>query len=248
MFLKFKTIDNIRDMGGVKTADGRVLLYKRLLRSSDLHRLSSDELAILKSEYQLRVVIDFRSTNSTVARKDRLDETIKYFHKYTLDFLEKNSYTRDIKVDPDEFFKGVYRSLALREEAIDAYAKFFRILIDNDQGTILWHCTSGKDRTGIAAALLLWVLGCDMKTIYQEHFRTNEVTLPMLERKLQELRPDDNEAIKYYKAYYIAKKEYIDEYFHAIIEHFNSVDDYIKKQIKVSELEKSQLRERFLSK
>lgn len=248
MFLKFQTIDNIRDMGGVKTTDGHLVLSKRLLRSSDLHRLSLEELAILKKEYQLKVVIDFRSTNSTIARKDRLDPTIKYFHKYTLESLEKNSYTRDIKVDPDEFFKDVYRSLALRKEAIDAYAKFFRILIDTEHGTILWHCTSGKDRTGIAAALLLWVLGCDLKTIYQEHFRTNEVTLPMLEQKLQELSPDDNDAIKYYKAYYIAKKEYIDEYFQAIIEHFSSIDEYIEKQIKVSKLEKNKLRDRYLTK
>lgn len=248
MFLKFTTIDNIRDLGGVKTADGRVIVAKRLLRSSDLHRLSPQELAILKDEYHLKVVVDFRSTNSTIARKDQIDSSIKYYHKYTLEFLENNSYNRDITIDPDDFFKGVYRSLALQKEAIEAYAKFFRILIANNQGAILWHCTSGKDRTGIASALLLYILGCDMETIYHEHFRTNEVTLPMLETKLREINPNDVDSIKYYQAYYVAKKEFIDEYFHAIIEHYVSLDDYIEKQIKVSKMEKDILRERYLTK
>ena len=248
MFLKFTTIDNIRDLGGVKTADGRVIVAKRLLRSSDLHRLSPQELAILKDEYHLKVVVDFRSTNSTIARKDQIDSSIKYYHKYTLEFLENNSYNRDITIDPDDFFKGVYRSLALQKEAIEAYAKFFRILIANNQGAILWHCTSGKDRTGIASALLLYILGCDMETIYYEHFRTNEVTLPMLETKLREINPNDVDSIKYYQAYYVAKKEFIDEYFHAIIERYVSLDDYIEKQIKVSKMEKDILRERYLTK
>ncbi|NLB40031.1 MAG: tyrosine-protein phosphatase, partial [Erysipelotrichaceae bacterium] len=172
MFLNFKTIDNIRDLGGIKTADGHTIVLGRLLRSSDLHKLSAKELDILKNKYNLRVVIDFRSTNSSIHRRDLIDDTIKYYHKYTLKFLETNSYNQEITVDPDEFFMGVYRSLALQEEAMEAYRKFFRIVIENDEGAILWHCTSGKDRTGIAAALFLRILGCDMETIYQQHFRT----------------------------------------------------------------------------
>ncbi|MFA5421750.1 MAG: tyrosine-protein phosphatase [Bacilli bacterium] len=248
MFLKFATIDNIRDLGGVTTADGRTVVFKRLLRSSDLHRLSQSELSVLKKEYNLKVVIDFRSTKSTVSRKDRLDQTIKYYHKYTLAFLEENSLTRETKMDTDEFFLKVYRSLALCDEAIEAYRRFFRIVIENEEGAILWHCTSGKDRTGIAAALLLKVLGCDMNTIYQEHFRTNEVTLPILAAKLKEVNPGDHELIKYYRAFYTAKKEYIDAYFSAVLEKCDTVDEYIAKELNVSGQEKEVLRTRYLQK
>ena len=248
MFLKLSTVDNIRDLGGIKTSDGHTIVFKRLLRSSDLHRLSPSELNILKHEYDLKVVVDFRSTKSTIARKDKIDQTIKYYHKHTLTFLENNSFNRDIKVDPDEFFLNVYRSLALREEAIEAYRRFFRIIIESDEGSILWHCTSGKDRTGIASALLLKALGCDMETIYAEHFRTNEITLPMLAKQLKEIDPLDKKAIKYYEAYYITKKEYIDEYFKTVIENFHSLDEYIEKQLQVSEFDKQLLRTRYLQK
>lgn len=246
MFLKFKTIDNIRDLGGIKTEDGHTIVLGRLLRSSDLHKLSAKELDILKNKYNLRVVIDFRSTNSSIHRKDLIDDTIKYYHKYTLKFLETNSYNQDITVDPDEFFMGVYRSLALQEEAIEAYRKFFRIVIENDEGAILWHCTSGKDRTGIAAALLLRILGCDMETIYQQHFRTNEITLPILDEKLKTVDPSDKKQIKYYEAYYIAKKDYIDEYFKAVNSKYGSLDEYIQNQLKVSEFDQQVLRTRYL--
>lgn len=248
MFLKFKTIDNIRDLGGIKTSDGHTIVLKRLLRSSDLHKLSKKELDILKDDYNLRVVIDFRSTKSTIVRKDLIDDTIKYYHKYTLKFLENNSYNHEITVDPDVFFLDVYRSLALKEEAIETYRKFFRIIIENSQGAILWHCTSGKDRTGIAAALLLRVLGCDMKTIYEQHFRTNEITLPILATKLKEIDPNDAKLRKYYEAYYITKKEYIDEYFRAVESKYNSLDEYIKNQLTISDYDKQILRDRYLVK
>ncbi|MDD3938554.1 MAG: tyrosine-protein phosphatase [Bacilli bacterium] len=248
MFLKFTTIDNIRDLGGIQTADGHTIVLNRLFRSSDLHKLSKKELDILKKDYDLRVVIDFRSTKSSIDRRDLIDESIKYYHKYTLKFLETNSYNEEITVDPDEFFKDVYRRLALQEEAIEAYRKFFRLIIENEEGAILWHCTSGKDRTGIAAALLLRVLGCDMETIYQQHFRTNEITIPILKEKLKEIDPDDKQKIKYYEAYYITKKEYIDEYFNAVNEKYGSIDDYILNQLKVSESSKRVLRDRYLNK
>ena len=50
---------------------------------------------------------------------------------------------------------------------IKAYKDFFRLLIEVDSETnaVLWHCTDGKDRAGLAAALLLAALGADMKTI-----------------------------------------------------------------------------------
>ncbi|MFA5763018.1 MAG: tyrosine-protein phosphatase [Bacilli bacterium] len=248
MFLKFNTIDNIRDLGGIKTSDGHTIVLKRLLRSSELYKLSKKELDILKEEFNLRVVIDFRSTKSTISRKDSIDKSINYYHKYTLNFLEANSFNKDIKLDPDDFFLHVYRSLALQEEAIEAYRNFFRIIIENDKGAILWHCTSGKDRTGIAAALLLRVLGCGMDTIYEQHFRTNEITLPILKEKLKEINPKDEAQIKYYKAFYITKKEYIDEYFKAVSEKYGSIDDYLTNQLTVSENDKQVLRDRYLIK
>jgi protein tyrosine/serine phosphatase len=87
-----------------------------------------------------------------------------------------------------------------------------------------------------------------MDTIYEQHFRTNEITLPILKEKLKEINPKDEAQIKYYKAFYITKKEYIDEYFKAVSEKYGSIDDYLTNQLTVSENDKQVLRDRYLIK
>jgi protein-tyrosine phosphatase len=69
MFIPLNSVENIRDLGGIKTSDGKTIKYKKLLRSADLHRLTKDELVILKEQYDLKEVLDFRSTRSFVNLK-----------------------------------------------------------------------------------------------------------------------------------------------------------------------------------
>jgi protein-tyrosine phosphatase len=45
----------------------------------------------------------------------------------------------------------------------------------------LWHCTQGKDRTGVGAMLLLSALGLEEETILQEYMRTNDYMQPQLD-------------------------------------------------------------------
>jgi len=248
MFINFKTVENIRDLGGIETIDGHKIVSKRLLRSSELQHLSKRELDILKNNYDLKVVIDFRSTKSTVTRKDKIDDSIRYLHMIVLNFLETNTYGTEIKISPDEFFIDIYRSLAVSPDAIATYRDFFRVVLAQEQGCILYHCRSGKDRTGIATTLLLHALGVDKASIYQEHFLTNEVMRPLYEQKLKELDPSDIDSINFYHALYIAKKEYIDEYYRAIEEKYGSMDRYLREQIGVSDQEIVILRNRYLEK
>lgn len=246
MFLNFKTIENIRDLGGIKTADGHTIKNKLLYRSGDLHLLSCEELELLKNEYNLKEVIDFRSTNSSIKKKDRLDDSIIYHHNFVLKELETHSYNKDIKVTPDQFFIHIYQSLALNKGAIETYRKFFKYLLECHNGAILWHCTSGKDRTGIATVMVLYSLGCDLDTIYKEHFKTNEFTYPQYEAKLKEIGNYTKSENDYYAAFYIAKKEYLDEYFNSIKKVYGSFDKYMENIIGVTRSIRNILREKYL--
>jgi protein-tyrosine phosphatase len=246
MFLKFASIENIRDLGGVVTKDGYRVKAKLLLRSSDLHRLKPEELQILKDDYHLKTVVDFRSTNSYTKKPDLIDGSIAHHHLYVLHYLENQAYDHSIPVPPEAFFRGIYRSLALNPEAIEAFARFFHLVLQNEEGAILWHCTSGKDRTGVASALILYMLGCDMETIYREHLITNEITVPLLKKKLLEVDPDDEEEINFHEVFYIAKKEFLDEYFNTINDNFGSLDRYIRHQLNISENDIETLKKRYL--
>ncbi len=63
-----------------------------------------------------------------------------------------------------------------------AYSQFFRILLETSPDrAVLWHCTSGKDRTGLAAMLLLAALGVDEKVIMEDYLLTNEYNADKIE-------------------------------------------------------------------
>ena len=67
----------------------------------------------------------------------------------------------------------MYPTLLFSPECQKAYAAFFRMLLDTEDGAVLYHCTQGKDRTGIASALLLAALGADRETIIADFDATN---------------------------------------------------------------------------
>lgn len=67
-----------------------------------------------------------------------------------------------------------------------AYRQFFDILLSHQEndGAVLFHCTAGKDRTGMGAVYLLSALGVDGHTIRQDYLATNDLIQPMVEKIL----------------------------------------------------------------
>ena len=109
---------------------------------------------------------------------------------------------------------------------------FFDKLINlPDDQSLLFHCTAGKDRTGIGAALFLYSLGVPYKTIVEDYTATNyyrkdeNVKAIAGMTKMMNIDPDAA------KAMMAAKKEYLDANFAAIKQQYGSVDNYLKTQI-----------------
>ena len=187
MEMYFRSVKNIRELGGIMTKDGHRIKEKMLIRSSALDALSPYEFDILKNEYNLNLVIDFRTTKSFVNKPD-LVGNIRREHLITYKFLETQQFTHDIGCECDDFFLFVYRGITLSEESKEAYAKFLRLVLENEKGSVLFHCTSGKDRTGIASLLLLHILGVDKETIIKEHMKTFNSMYPYFKKDLDELK------------------------------------------------------------
>ena len=171
MDFELKSVKNFRDLGNIKTKDNKKIKENLLFRSASLDSLSEDEYLLLKNKCNLQLVIDFRSETSFINKPDKIFSTRKE-HLKVYKYLDKQRFDYTIKVTPDEFFFNVYKGFTLTEESIEAYSKFFRLIIDQKEGSIIFHCTSGKDRTGIAAILLLYVLGVDKETTIKEHMKT----------------------------------------------------------------------------
>ena len=61
-----------------------------------------------------------------------------------------------------------YQDLVTTEEGIKAYQNFFKTLLEYD-GAILWHCSQGKDRAGLAAFFLEYILGVPMEECIKDY-------------------------------------------------------------------------------
>lgn len=184
MFIQFEGIENVRDLGGIARADGRRIREGLLLRTGRLENATDGDIRRLR-DMGLWAVIDFRDEGELLQAPDREVPGASYYHLRALPDLSENfkpiddeGYTAQGLHDD---FHRIYNYLALSPEAQEAYTEFFRILLASEGRPVLWHCTQGKDRTGVAALLLLTALGMDGDTVEEEYMLTNEFTQGILD-------------------------------------------------------------------
>lgn len=166
------SIQNCRDLGGIPTQDGRVVKEHVLLRSANLHRASEADLNTL-NDMGIRSIIDLRSKPE---RRFKADHLLKNWQYYALPTFRESKelglQMRDIISRPGTFIEDLYPHLILDDAAVECWKTMFRLLIDQPGG-YLFHCTQGKDRTGVAAALILAALNVEESLIRDDYLQTN---------------------------------------------------------------------------
>lgn len=163
---------NFRDLGGIRTADGHHIRWDKLIRSDELGTLTDKDLTYLAS-FPLRTVVDFRRPDEIAKLPDRLPSTVK-------DYIALNITSANLK--PGSTSKEDVRDwmIAINEELVtdktiqNTYRDFFKLVQDESKLPLLFHCSAGKDRTGMGAALILYALGVDEETIFKEHMLSNK--------------------------------------------------------------------------
>ena len=162
---------NFRDLGGYLGADGRLVRWRTVFRSDAL-RLAEDDVAILRDQVGLRTAVDFRTPMEYGHREGggkehhvaRLAEVgVERIHLPMID------ETRVARQASDERPPAARGYLKMLERGGPALAQLFSLLAEADRLPLVFHCSAGKDRTGIAAALLLGVLGVDDDTIVADY-------------------------------------------------------------------------------
>ena len=257
-----RNIGNARELGGYVNKDGKRIQYKRLFRSSPLHNLTEEDYNILKDEYNLRKVFDFRSF---FERKDKPDDEIENCTNIWIPILEDrdpdDSFTAE---DVAEFEKNPIKGLmkmAERGITFDMYtgmlkpeysqrqfAKFIREVIDCKEGAVLWHCSAGKDRTGMGAILLLTMLDVDMDTILDDYMLTNEYRTKELQ-VLFDMAKAQNMPEELYPVLYPIEgvaKESLMQGINYITENYGSILNYIHEALGITDEEIAQLKENYL--
>ncbi len=226
--LKLDGPTNFRDVGGYPTESGGQTRWGMIFRADAPARLTSaDHTAI--ERLGLRVAYDLRTDYERDRSPSALPDSVR---REALAIGGDATYTAARGAGPDlpeDFLHRMYLAMA------DADAPIFgRLLTALSAGELpaLIHCTAGKDRTGVAAALLLATLGVDDTTILDDyelsaiHFTDRHITRILAGRG--EIDPAQ------YRAFFGAPRSAMEGLLAALREGHGSVEQYLVEAANVT--------------
>ena len=265
--LNLTSIGNARELGGYRTADGRTVKHCVLLRTSALASLSQEDRNTLETRYHVAVVADFRMSAERRHSPDPVLSGADNLHLSVMELEDYPGYTPELAKllsDPNanrfELIRigyemgtlsdHLYVDFLFSERGKQAYRTFFqRLLSLPEDRAILWHCTDGKDRTGIAAMLILTALGVDRDTILEDYLLTNEYNAEKLKKvrvglEHAPLSPELKELALFGAG--AVMEQFMTNALDAMDERCGSPEGYLEQVLGVGAAEREALRLRFL--
>ncbi len=182
---------NFRDLGGYRTADGSTVRWRTVFRSDHLHDLTDADRATIAA-LGLHTVIDFRLPFEREDRPSRLEPVPRTLHLGMADAPGAEEDVRRVMEAirgeapaPDwSHWFATYHSML--DSSAPMFVRTIEALAQPDSLPAMFHCTGGKDRTGMAAVLLLGLLGVPARAVLDDFELTNVHRTP---RRVREMAP-----------------------------------------------------------
>lgn len=197
--IKFEGANNFRELGGYRAADGRQVKYGLLYRGGNLDLLKSEADHARLASLGLREILDLRSAGESAAHPDPAVPgrttsasavcATPMAPRWTFPVRassacgrKKEAFERSVgrPVHDFEWFSALYREMPFRNPA---YHALFALL-EGRRVPVLFHCSCGKDRTGIGAMLILLALGVSRADALADYMLTNVYRREIIERFL----------------------------------------------------------------
>ncbi len=255
--IHIKNNKNIRDLGGkykhVTIKEGMLIRGRTLLNLTESQKIE------LVQKYNVHSIIDLRSLEEQAEKPELKIKGTKY---YSLPVFEESKAGISQEARNSEDHMAVYRELPtmnvlyyemLHEGSLNNLGKIVKKIITakDDEYGFYFHCSEGKDRTGILAAILLLILGATKDEIVKDYLITNRSANAKAFKyymMIKYLKFDPKFALKVGRML-IAKKEYIETLFKVIKDEYNnSNDEFFTKGLKLKESDISLFKEKMLVK
>ena len=195
------SVPNLRDLGGYPTGDGGTVRRGVLYRSTELVRLAGDDMASF-ARLGVRTVYDLRTEAERAAHPDRLPDGTELV---VADVLRDSTDAAPAQLlaalsDPAAvaellgggravtLFEHGYREIVSLPSALAAYRRLFTDLATDARRPALFHCTTGKDRTGWAAAAILLLVGVPQDLVERDYLLSTTYLVPALQPVLDRFR------------------------------------------------------------
>ncbi len=242
---------NFRDVGGYRTSDGRVVKWKALYRSGSMANLTPEAISRF-STLGVTSIIDLRSTDER--RRDPSNwQQAGQFGYWARDYgmgdmggmgaYLANPANRTAAA-MRTMMANSYRTLPMQQAA--SYRELFARLATPHKGAVVVNCTAGKDRTGIATALVLTALGVPYETVRQDFLLSNNA------QGMDTLHKDLSSPMAALPADVVApligvEGEYLDNAFDQLKKDYGSVEGFLAKELGVGPRQIAALKRNMLS-
>jgi len=143
-------------------------------------------------------------------------------------------------------FMDAYRQFVTLPSAKAAFRQLFIELGEKNQLPSLFHCTTGKDRSGWAAAALLTLLGVPKEKVYEDYLRSNEYVLPAYKQAIDGFVAEGGDP-SIPQDLLGVKTEYLQSSFDEVKTQHGSIEGYFEKGLGIDKGGQQQLRDRFLT-
>jgi protein tyrosine/serine phosphatase len=254
-FIAAEGIHNLRDYGGYAVPDAGRVKTGLLWRSGQHMEASDADLALLHT-LDIRTIIDLRGVSERTGFPCRRHPEFAA-HVIAHDGETSNSPPHEggggkVTMTPQrarERMIAVYTRMPVNPAMIAMFTRYFAVL-DEREGASLVHCFAGKDRTGIAASLLLHVLGVHRDDVIAEFLRTNDApSRHVLERQSLPRMVEHYGAIEPEALHNLmgVLPEYIATYFAEVERDHGSIDAYLATILGVDEARKARLRDKLVA-
>ena len=249
--LQIKNGINFRDLGGIKTSDGRQIRSGMLYRSGEFSRLNDSEKNFLSDELNLHYVLDYRDQHEIDRHPDNLWNNSQYINvpaNPLSDEITASLTSDDIfvmkKYSPFDFMVKLYQLLPFNNPA---YKKLISLLLNANGKPLVQHCAVGKDRTGVGVALTLFALGVSEEVVMQDYLLTerylNDYREAILSQNKNKLSPEEFEK---QKTIFAAKEEFLNAAIDEIKKRYDTIDNWLIKEYQLDDKNRKILQDIYL--
>jgi protein-tyrosine phosphatase len=232
---------NFRDVGGYKTTDGKEVVWGTVYRSADVSRLTDHDLDTLSARH-IHTVIDFRGKKESAAAPDHLLPETKYqLCPAGSDSLPTAAQIKTM-IQQGDFVKFYGNTRYLGER----YKPLFQELLALPEGqAIMYHCTGGRDRTGMATALFLYALGVPQATIEADFVASNVYLQPMYGRMFKSMEQSTGMSEAAIRKAMELQPAFLQSMFDAIRAKYGTVENFFEKELGIGATELKQLKKKY---
>ena len=241
---------NVRDLGGLPLKEGRHVKKGKLIRSGRLSDLTDHDKNVLINNWNVTTIVDLRNEQEISEHPDVTLDGVSLKNICLLSGEKKAISREDYGLSMSLFainrakslledggskklLEGMYGQMAENEECIDRIREFFALLLIQEEGSLIWHCTSGKDRTGVLGVLLLLLLGSDLEVAKEDYLYTNEQNHTYRENLLERMRKRGAEenVIEEMRILESVDWIYIESFLNTLVNRYGSIDLFLTNVI-----------------